>query len=43
MEIKDTYVLSVKEYAWGLEQSGLLNLLLIPHFVHYELVGMYVK
>ena len=43
MEIKDTYDLSVKEYARGLEQSGLLNLLLMPHFGRLGLVGMYVK
>ena len=39
----DADVVSALEYACGLEQSDLLNLLLMPHFGRSEPVGMYVK
>ena len=36
-------VVSVKEWVRGLEQSGILNMLLMPHFSCSAPVGMYVK
>ena len=42
-ELLNVDIVYAMEYARGLEQSSILNLLLMPHFGHSSPVGMYVK
>ena len=42
-ELLKADVVFAREWAHGLEQSGILNLPLMPHFGHTSPVGMYFR